>query len=83
MGSLTGPMATYGYVTYIRFEEYIFPGSPRTLKEWSHGIVDYKPLLKRGDGARKRPCVFDDVSTLLFAGFAKNPCVLQFILLEM
>ena len=38
---------------------------------------------KLGDGARKRPCVFDDVSTVLFAGFAKNPCVLQFILLEM
>ena len=39
--------------------------------------------LKHGDGARKRPCVCDDVSTVLFAGFAKNPCVLQFILVEM
>ena len=39
--------------------------------------------LKNGDGARKRPCVFDDVSTVLFAGFAKNPCVLQFMLVEM
>ena len=38
---------------------------------------------KRGDGARKRPCVFDDVSTVLFAGFAKNTCILQFILVEM
>ena len=28
---------------------------------------------KHGDGARKRPCVFDDVSTVLFAGFAKKP----------
>ena len=28
---------------------------------------------KQGDGARKRPCVFDDVSTVLFAGFAKKP----------
>ena len=29
--------------------------------------------VKHGDGARKRPCVFDDVSTVLFAGFAKKP----------
>ena len=28
---------------------------------------------EKGDGARKRPCVFDDVSTVLFAGFAKKP----------
>jgi len=27
---------------------------------------------KHGDGARKRPCVFDDVSTVLFAGIAKK-----------
>ena len=37
----------------------------------SHKLHPYH--VKYGDGARKRPCVFDDVSTVLFAGFAKKP----------
>ena len=40
------------------------------LKSWGKNTYTAQ---KHGDGARKRPCVFDDVSTVLFAGFAKKP----------
>ena len=43
------------------------------LEFYDEPLISLQCGQKHGDGARKRPCVFDDVSTVLFAGFAKKP----------
>ena len=45
----------------------------RCLARFLSSRIKDPSMIKHGDGARKRPCVFDDVSTVLFAGFAKKP----------